>query len=181
MRFATSNQAKFKEVFEKLRAQGVGLERLDVIYPEVQADTLEEVVTGALEWLSARFGKGVMVDDSGLFVSALKGFPGVYSSYVYNTIGCGGILKLVEGREDRDATFRACFGFTEDGGPRLFTGECHGSIALEERGGGGFGFDPIFIPKNRRRTFAEMSLQEKNEVSHRGRAVDMLVRHLKGD
>lgn len=163
-----------------LKASGIDLERLDVSYPEVQADTLEEVVENALDWLSSRYGQGLVVDDSGLFVSTLKGFPGVYSSYVFRTIGCEGILSLLAGAENREATFVACFGLAAGDERHIFKGEASGAIADEMRGTGGFGFDPIFVPDGHQRTFAEMTLHEKNEVSHRGRAVEKLALYLKG-
>ncbi|MFQ5837163.1 MAG: non-canonical purine NTP pyrophosphatase [Thermoplasmata archaeon] len=162
-----------------LRERGLRVEQLKVHYPEVQADTLREVVVSALDWLSPRYGDDLLVDDSGLFISSLRGFPGVYSSYVYRTIGCGGILKLVRGSEDREAVFEARFGLLSGGKTLVFEGRCPGIISEEERGRGGFGFDPVFIPEGHSKTFAEMSLAEKNALSHRGRAVEELVRYLK--
>ncbi len=176
----TSNDAKFREVSSILKEEGVRAEQLKVAYPELQADTLREVITNALEWLSPRFGDDLLVDDSGLFIPALHGFPGVYSSYVYHTIGCRGILRLLQGVEERQATFEACFGLRHGGKDEVFEGRCSGSIAEVERGDRGFGFDPIFIPEGHTRTFAEMSLEEKNALSHRGRAVGQLVRYLTG-
>jgi XTP/dITP diphosphohydrolase len=175
----TSNDAKFREVSRVLRERGIAVEQLRVTYPELQGDSLKEVVLYALEWLGARYGDGLLVDDSGLFIDALRGFPGVYSSYVYRTLGCKGVLKLLEGVRDREATFEARFGLLTGGKPLVFGGRCPGHIAEEERGRGGFGFDPIFIPKGHTRTFAEMSLQEKNDVSHRGRATAELSKYLK--
>lgn len=176
----TSNEGKFREVSRLLKARGLALERLDVRYPEVQADTLDEVVTAALDWLGPQYGDGLLVDDSGLFVHRLGGFPGVYSSYVYRALGCGGVLKLLEGVGDRAALFETCMGLRQDGKNHLLHGRCPGALATEERGTGGFGFDPIFLPEGHTRTFAEMSVEEKNTVSHRGRAAEALVRHLGG-
>ncbi len=164
-----------------LRESGIQVEQLRLRYQEVQGDTLEEVVTKALEWLSPRVGDNLLVDDSGLFIQSLEGFPGVYSSYVYRTLGCGGILKLLEGSGEREATFEACFGLLRGGMSRVLKGRCSGTITKAERGGGGFGFDPIFIPEGHTRTFAEMSLAEKNALSHRGRAVARLARYLEED
>lgn len=135
---------------------------------------------GALAWLEPRLGGGILVDDSGLFVSALQGFPGVYSSYVFRTVGCDGILRLLADAGDRGATFRACFGLLEDGVSRVFEGACSGRIAPKMRGEAGFGFDPIFVPEGEGRTFAEMTLAEKNALSHRAQAVAALVRHAEG-
>lgn len=180
-RFVTSNDSKFMEVSGMLRDCGVEVHQLKATYPEVQADTLKEVVMRGLEWLSPRYGDHLLVDDSGLFIGSLGGFPGVYSSYVYRTLGCGGVLKLLAGSRKRDAAFEACFGLASEGTTVVFEGRCPGRIAEEERGSGGFGFDPIFIPKGHSRTFGEMGFEEKNAISHRGRAVDQLVRHLTGE
>lgn len=155
------------------------MEQFAVSYPEVQADSLREVVEAALEWLAPKYQDDLMVDDSGLFISALKGFPGVYSSYVYRTLGCPGVLRLMAGIKDRGATFRSCIGFVLGGERVVVEGECHGSIALQARGKEGFGFDPIFIPDGTIKTFAEMDLEEKNAISHRGRAASELLRRLK--
>jgi XTP/dITP diphosphohydrolase len=118
-------------------------------------------------------------DDSGLFIDALKGFPGVYSSYVQKSIGNEGILRLMDGVENRAAYFRTVIGlFIPEKGISLFSGECRGSISSEIRGKQGFGYDPIFIPDGEDRTFAEMSLEEKNNISHRIRAIKGLVNFL---
>lgn len=174
----TTNRSKFAEVSSLLHRRGIDVEQLNVSYPEVQADHLRDVVLYALEWLAPRYGDDLLIDDSGLFIEALKGFPGVYSSYVYRTIGCRGVLTLLHRRDRRNATFEACFGLLRDGVPHVFEGRCRGTITTEERGTGGFGFDPIFVPEGDQRTFAEMSMEEKNAVSHRGRAVEELIQFL---
>ncbi len=178
LQFITTNEGKFREVATVLAAHGVDLSRLDVRYPEVQADTLEEVVSFGLEWLTRRHGGDMMVDDSGLFVEALGGFPGVYSAYVYRTLGTAGILKLLLEGEDRRARFMTVLGLQRGGRKVVLRGECGGTIGHATRGKGGFGFDPIFIPEGHDRTFAEMSVEEKNAVSHRGRAAEALLSHL---
>ncbi len=142
-------------------------------YPEIQAGTLEDVVGFALASLREVEGD-LLVDDSGLFIDALDGFPGVYSAYVYKTLGCEGILGLLAGATHRDATFRTCFGVRLGGKEHLVPGECAGRITRAPRGSGGFGFDPIFVPAGHDATFAEMSLEAKNAVSHRGRALGAL-------
>src|SRR5437870_12159871 len=106
-----------------------------------------------------------LIDDSGLFVDALGGFPGVYSSYVYRTIGPGGVLALMKREARRSARFETVFLLGRRGRPpRIFRGACEGSIARAPPGRGGFGFAPIFVPRGSRRTFGEMSLAEKNAV-----------------
>lgn len=174
----TSNEPKFREVSVLLKERGVELDFLQATYPEVQAERLEEVVGPALDWLAPLHGDDLVVDDSGLFVRALAGFPGVYSAYVYGTLGCDGILRLVDATSDRRAAFQTVLGLRTGGENRLFRGSCEGTIAQEPRGSAGFGFDPIFVPEGSSRTFAEMTRTEKNAVSHRGRAADALANHL---
>jgi len=113
------------------------------------------------------------VEDAGLFVEALKGFPGPYSAYVYRTLGTRGILKLMENVEDRAASFRSVVVFSSpEHQPVCFSGEVKGRISMEERGDSGFGFDPIFEPEaGDGRTFAEMTTEEKNRYSHRAEAL----------
>lgn len=174
--FATSNMGKFREAKAKLKP--LQIRRLDLRYPEVQAHTLEDVVAYALQWLKERSSKNVIIEDSGLFIDALKGFPGVYSSYAYKQIGCEGVLALMEGVEDRRAEFQSCVGLLIKGKGTIFNGLCEGSIAFALKGKEGFGFDPIFIPKRRKMTFAEMGLDEKNDISHRAKAIEKTARFL---
>ncbi len=158
---------------------GYELERIKVTYPEIQADTLEETIVPGLRWLVERHPKPIMIDDSGLFVDALKGFPGVYSAYVFKTIGCDGILKLMEGKNDRAARFECCIGFMSPGRePAIVKGVAKGKISLEKAGSGGFGYDPIFVPEGYSKTYAQFEVAEKNRISHRGRAVELFLKEL---
>lgn len=159
---------------------GHDVEQLKDEYPEIQADTLEDVVESGLKWLWERHHVPIIIDDSGLFVNALKGFPGVYSAYVYKTIGYQGVLKLLEGAEDRKAEFRCCAGYVDaDGSITTRSGVSAGKIIDEARGTGGFGYDPVFVPEGFDLTFAELELGIKNRISHRGRAFAMLAEAMK--
>jgi XTP/dITP diphosphohydrolase len=172
----TSNPHKLMEFQHGLGPLGVRVRHLDVDCDEVQADTLEEVVHFCLDQLGSQGHLDIILDDSGLFIRDLKGFPGVYSSYVFRTIGCTGILRLLEGCEDRMAEFRCCIGCELEGLGRLVvTGTSPGRVIGEERGVQGFGYDPIFVPDGSSRTFAQMDLDEKNRFSHRGAAMRVLV------
>ncbi len=178
--FVTTNPGKFREVSAKLAPLGVRLKRVDRTYPEVQADRLEDVVRYAAGIVARHVHGKFLIDDSGLFVDALGGFPGVYSSYVYRTIGCQGVLDLMRRTSNRTAHFETVFFLGGRGRrPHVFRGVCEGTIARSMRGVGGFGFDPIFVPRGRRRTFGEMRLAEKNALSHRARAVEALAAHLR--
>jgi len=163
---------------------GYELEHLKTTYPEIQAESLEETIVPGLQWLMSKHDRPVMIDDSGLFVRSLKDFPGVYSSYVFKTLGCEGILRLMEGVSDRSARFECCIGYLEPGAePVLTKGVSMGSISDKMVGSGGFGYDPIFVPEGDTRTYAQLEVSEKNKMSHRGRAmakfIDELPRILK--
>jgi XTP/dITP diphosphohydrolase len=178
IRFVTSNEGKAAEVRALLEPLGYTVERINTTYPELQVDSLEAVVNYGLEWLSSRVEQPFIIDDSGLFVTALKGFPGVYSAHCYKTLGWKGILKLLEGADDRGARFECCAGLMIGGKKHIFTGVTEGSIIEKPRGEGGFGFDPVFLPNGTSATFAEMGHDIKNKISHRGRAFSALVAHL---
>ena len=178
IQFITTNAGKFAEVGEKLAEVHVRIVRLDRSYPEIQTDRLEKVVKYAATVLDDEVKGDYLIDDSGLFIEALGGFPGVYSSYVQKRLGNKGILKLMAGETYRAAHFETVFLLKLGQDHEVFHGECAGTIAEAERGKGGFGYDPIFIPAGDTRTFGVMSLTEKNAVSHRARAVDALARYL---
>ena len=171
----TSNAGKMREFRGALEPLGFEPRQRSEDIDEMQADTLEEVVGDCMAQLQARGLQDYIIDDSGLFVDALGGFPGVYSAYVLKTLGCQGIIKLLSGRSDRTARFRCCIGCNVEGvGEIVVSAEAVGSIIEEERGGGGFGFDPIFVPLGYERTFSELPLEEKNRISHRGKAINSL-------
>jgi XTP/dITP diphosphohydrolase len=179
--FETGNRGKLLEVRAIFAGLGHEVEQLEDEYPEVQADTLEEVVEAGLKWLWARHHAPIIIDDSGLFIDSLKGFPGVYSAYVYRTLGCPGILKLLENASDRSAEFRCCAGYIDSSGKiTMRSGACRGAIIGEMRGTGGFGYDPVFMPENEIKTFAELDLERKNTISHRGRAFAKLAEAMQG-
>jgi len=179
IQFITTNEGKFREVFEKLLEHGIRIEHLDRGYPEIQADSLEKIVRFGATVLEDEVEGDYFIDDSGLFVDALGGFPGPYSVYAFKRIGCAGILKLLEGVARRSAAFQTALLLRHRGDIHVFRGECLGEIADRQRGKGGFGFDPIFVPQGESRTFGEMTVAEKNRHSHRARAVDELIAYLK--
>ncbi len=170
-KLVTHNRHKFEEM-KKILPE---LEMIEMEYPEIQANTLEEVVDFSLEYLSGIIGENFIIDDSGLFIDSLNDFPGVYSAYVFDTLGNEGILKLMEGKTHRDAYFKTIIGIRFEGINYKLVGICHGKIAEEPRGANGFGYDPIFIPEGKEKTFAEMSTEEKNKISHRGKAMRKLA------
>jgi XTP/dITP diphosphohydrolase len=178
IRFVTTNEGKFREVSALLAAANVKIVHEDRSYPEIQADRLEKVVRFAATVLDDQIPGDYLIDDSGLFLDTFSGFPGVYSSYVQKRLGCSGILKLLHDVKVRSAVFETVLLLRQGESHEVFHGECRGTIAPAERGTGGFGFDPIFVPEGEAKTFGEMSLSEKNRYSHRARAVAALTAHL---
>ena len=166
--FVSTNRGKFLEVEELLRPYGVTVRWKRRMLPEPQADRLEEVAESKLRATTDIEGP-VLVEDSGLFIDSLGGFPGVYSAHFLKLWGFGPILELLR-RRSRAASFRAVVGLRKGGRTRTFVGEVRGTIARTPRGTGGFGYDPIFIPEGWRKTFAEMPRDAKSSLSHRGRA-----------
>jgi XTP/dITP diphosphohydrolase len=184
--FITSNKGKFDEVAELLNdIDNLEIEQLEIKYPEIQAETLEEVAKFSAQWFQDHLdlwgnADTVMLEDSGLFIERLKGFPGVYSAYAHKTIGLRSILELMEGEWDRRAYFETCLCMVKkDDEPKYFSGICNGNISKEARGEHGFGYDPIFTPEGETRVFAEMSTEEKNKFSHRSKAANKLKSFLK--
>jgi len=175
--FITSNKNKFKEAEKLITPLGFKLIQKNPGYPEIQSDSLEEVVRYGIEYLRDKFDT-FFLEDSGLFIKSLKNFPGVFSKFVFTTIGNEGIVKLMENIKMRDAVFRAVIGYY-DGEAKIFKGECKGRISEEIRGDHGFGYDPIFIPQGCEKTFGEMMTEEKNQYSHRGKALKGFVQYLK--
>jgi XTP/dITP diphosphohydrolase len=171
--FATSNVHKFKEAQVLLAEYGLAAALLRVKIHEIQDDNIENIAEASALEAAEKCKLPIIVEDAGLFIEALSGFPGPYSSYVYRTLGTRGVLKLMSGLENRSAYFRSVVAFCDSGGSvECFDGKVFGRIVRRERGSSGFGFDPIFEPLGGGgKTFAEMTTEEKNRYSHRARAL----------
>lgn len=174
--FATNNFHKFDEARSVLTKRGVAVGMLRVKALEIQSESLDEIARASVVNAYDHCHLPIIVEDAGLFVEALNGFPGPYAAYVYMTIGNLGLLKLMEGLENRKATFRSAIAYFDGlSDPICFYGEVIGSITGKEKSGkgkAGFGFDPVFQPSGSKKTFAEMTIGEKNSFSHRSKAVD---------
>ncbi len=171
--FISKNSGKAREAKFILEKFGMSIEVAPLEKVEIQADTSEKIATESARELIPRMGEGFIVEDAGLFVASLSGFPGPYSHYALETIGCEGILKLLGSTASREAYFESAIAFADSGGHvKTFLGRVNGKISNEVRGKEGFGFDPIFIPSGAARTFGELSLGEKSEISHRRRSLE---------
>jgi len=173
LRFVTTNPGKVREAEEYL-GDSYDVQQFDYDYTEVQSDSLEPIAARGAE---AAFDAQdddvpVIVDDAGLFVRALDGFPGPYSSYVEDTLGVERVWKVAEPLDNRRGAFRCVVAFTDGDTTETFSGAVQGRL-VAPRGDGGFGYDPIF--EHDGETFAEMDTAEKNALSHRGRALAKLA------
>ena len=175
----TTNKGKAEEFQEIFRKHELNFRIEPLETAEIQSMDLRKIASHSAVYAYSILGEPVMVEDAGLFIDSLNGFPGPFSSYVFKTIGINGVLKLMKGVKDRRARFKSAIAFysplTEP--VRIFVGEVEGWIAEEPRGSEGFGFDPIFVPaEGDGRTFGEMSVEEKNEFSHRARAAEKFAK-----
>jgi XTP/dITP diphosphohydrolase len=176
--FATSNQNKVSEANKVGQEYGVSFRQINVMYPEIRADSVRTVAEDGARFVFSQMNRAVIVEDSGLFIEALNGFPGAYSSFVFGKIGNAGILRLLDGVEDRRARFVSAIGYKDDDGESLFEGVSEGYITPQERGKHGFGYDPIFMPEGSTKTFAE-DLKKKHEVSHRRKAAELFCKFIR--
>jgi len=173
--FATNNFHKFNEARRVLAQHKIAVGMLRVKALEIQSDSLSDIAQSSAIDAFERCHLPIIVEDAGLFVDVLNGFPGPYAAYVYKTVGNVGLLKLMGKVAYRKAVFKSAIAYYDGhGAPVCFEGEAAGKITNEERmgnGKSGFGFDPIFQPSGSAKTFAEMAIEEKNGFSHRANAV----------
>ena len=172
--FATSNDNKFKEAEEILSGKNdIKLERYLFEYNEIRSDNPKEIAKDAVIEAYRRLNKPVFVEDTGLFIESLNGFPGTYSGWVLSKIGIQGILNLMVSKkeDERNAEFKSviAYKYNNENPIEFFEGICKGKIAhnITKNKKHGFGYDPIFIPnEGNGKTFSE-SIQLKNKLSHR--------------
>tara|TARA_B100001027_G_scaffold199445_1_gene158173 strand:- start:599 stop:1192 length:594 start_codon:yes stop_codon:yes gene_type:complete len=184
--FATGNSKKLEEARQYLEPLGHDVELLliegkppDFIEP--QTSELTEVALSKSDQAISMISDtelldcAILVEDSGLFIDSLNGFPGVYSSYVFETIGLGGILKIMSEEENRHCEYRAVSVLVINGKRIITTGVCRGKLGNQISGQGGFGYDPIFIPNGSNEvSFGQMNESEKSSFSHRGESLKAL-------
>lgn len=185
--FATNNKNKLREIREIMKDLYEVLSLDDIgCHEEIveDADTIEGNAKIKADFVTDNYHVDCFADDTGLEVEALDGAPGVYSaryagehcSYQDNV---NKMLNAMKGKTNRKAAFRTCIALNLDGKSYTFEGRCDGQIVESQRGTDGFGYDPIFMPDGFNETFAEMSHEEKNAISHRGRATEKLIAFLK--
>lgn len=180
--FATNNKHKVEEIEAKLGGQVDILTLSDIgctdEIPEEQ-ETIEGNASQKSHYLYNKYGQDCFSDDTGLEVEALDGRPGVYSARYAGEQknpedNINKLLKEMDGITNRKARFRTVISLIIAGKEHLFEGIVEGKILTERHGNGGFGYDPVFMPDGYDKSFAELSMEEKNKISHRGRAVSKL-------
>lgn len=184
--FATGNSKKLEEARKYLEPLGHVVEPLLIEgktpnFIEPQTSELMEVALSKSDQAISMISESelsdsaILVEDSGLFIDSLDGFPGVYSSYVYKTIGLNGILKLMSEEGIRHCEYRAVSVLEINGKRIVRTGVCRGELSREISGQSGFGYDPIFIPYGSKGvSFGQMNESEKSKFSHRGKSLKAL-------
>jgi XTP/dITP diphosphohydrolase len=185
--FATNNEHKvievraiLKKMFKILSLKEAGIE-IDIPEPY---NSLQENAFEKARVIHQLTGKNCFAEDTGLEVEVLNGEPGVKSaryageerSFEKNI---DKLLGKLENKENRNAQFKTVVCLIENGKQKIFEGTCKGTIIAQRRGDSGFGYDPVFIPDGSTKTFAEMSMEEKNRFSHRKKAIEKLTRYLK--
>jgi len=183
--FVTTNENKFEEILKLFQSENVNynLIQLDVEVNEIQTNSIQEVASFKLNSIKDKINGSYFVEDAGFFVDIpLNGFPGAYSSYIMKTIGNNGILRLIDEFDKTQAHFTSVIAlyFNPLDKNLFFEGTIQGKVSKTVRGSGGFGFDPIFLPDIiPNKTFAELTIEEKNKVSHRGRAWSKFIEFLR--
>ncbi len=180
--FVSGNPHKAAEAENILKHFGVNIGHKLLQIEEIRSDSPKEIATASAKSAYAKIGAPLFVEDSGLFIPSLGGFPGAYSAWAFGKIGNAGILKLAGGM---GAEFRACIAYTDGKETKTFTGSVKGRISKSIRGSGGFGYDPIFIPDefpgvrhSGEKTFAEVP-EMKAALSHRKRALEKFGEYIR--
>ncbi len=187
--FATHNKNKFAEIKAMFPPNVELLGLTDIgCYEDIEetAETIEGNAILKAEYVRKKFNIACFADDTGLEVKALNNEPGVFSARYAgepsdSTANIEKLLSNLNGKDDRSARFKTAIALSTDHFDKLFVGICEGEIIKELRGASGFGYDPVFRPKGFDETFAEMTLAQKNEIGHRGKAMRELVSFLSNE
>ncbi len=171
--FSTTNKHKIREANETGKIYGIEFEQININYPEIRDEKFENIASDGVKYVYEKIKKQVIVEDSGIIIDALNSFPGTFSAYVEKKLGNKGILNLMRDVEERNRTARyiSAVAFFDGKILKTFVGTVEGKISTWERGSGGFGYDPLFIPNGYKETFGE-NPEPKKEISHRRKSVE---------
>lgn len=181
--FATNNSHKLEEARAILKGSVEVMSLADIGCDEEIPETADTLAGNALikaHWIKDKYGYDCFADDTGLLVEALDGAPGVYSArfageHCSPADNIALLLEKLTGEKNRKAKFQTVVALIYKGEEFLFEGEVNGHITEDYQGKSGFGYDPVFVPENSMRSFAEMLPEEKNLISHRGKAMSKLA------
>lgn len=161
----THNQNKVKE-FKNILEPDITVDHLDFEYPELRSDDPIEIVKVAAKSLCEKLKKTIVVEDSGFFIDALKGFPGTCTAYVHQRIGNDGFIKLMKDIDNRKCFYKSAIGYCEPGNdPVGFIGIEEGEVSEAPIGDFGWGQDPIFIPKGKQKTYGQLRDPKHSDVN----------------
>jgi XTP/dITP diphosphohydrolase len=175
IKFVTSNEHKYKEAENLFKKHGIEISWINMKYEEIQAGDNEIICRDSCMKLNQVLEPPFFIDDTGLYIRSLNGFPGPFASYVQDTLGNRIIIQIASGS---DAFFKTVISFSRESKIYQFIGILKGHISEKETDGNKFGYDPIFVPEGYNRTLAQLSTGEKNSISHRGKALDKFVEFL---
>lgn len=167
----TGNAGK---VAELSRLLGMEIHSQKVPLPELQSTDVREVARAKAEAAYAQLKRPVLVDDTGLYINVWNQLPGALVAWFLDNVGCEGVVKMLEGWDDRSARVVTALGYCDERGVQVFDGELAGAIAPGVRGEHGFGYDPIFIPEGMDQAFAELTSEQKDAISMRALAAAKL-------
>lgn len=170
--FVSSNPNKFREIEPILRQYGIGSQLIEMSIQEIQSESVHRIAEAKSTYAFKHLLRPVVIEDDGFYISSLNGFPGQYSSFVYKTLGNQGILKLMLNEVNRRAYFLSVIVYNDGHTLKMFSGKTQGMLS-KVTAEGGWGFDPIFLPKDTNKTYAELSrLNKKSFYSHRRKSIE---------
>lgn len=174
----TSNKAKARDIQKIL---GFPISVANIELDEIQETDLKKIAMHKINEAFRKIGSPVIIDDVGLYIKVWNNFPGPLVKWILKAGGGNAslLLKMMEGEKNRDAMVRLVAAYHDGKKAYIFFGEDEGEIAKEIRGKNGFGWDPVFIPRGSKKTYAQMSFEEKNRSSHRRQALEKLKKFLK--
>lgn len=175
--FATGNKDK---IIEAQAILDIPIKIATIEVDEVQSMDLEYIARRKTEEAYRILQNPVITDDVGVFIEAWNGFPGPFAKFILDELGNDKILEMLAREANRNVIVRSAIGYHDGKNVRVFIGEVRGTLALEQKGTDGWGFDPIIIPNGENQTFAEMGHDKKNQLSHRKKALDKLRIFLDG-
>lgn len=173
--FVTGNENKLREASQIL---GFEVKGVNIDLPEEQEIEVDKIIESKAKAAYEKTKQSVIVEDTGLYFEAMKGFPGALIKWVLKSVGNEGAVKMLDGHENRKAYAKTSIGYFDGNNFKVFSGIIKGEISSKPKGENGFGWDMIFIPENHKKTFAEMTDEEKNNISMRKIAFENLKKFL---